>query len=135
MVEALKHIQKDVDFKDIIVNAKTKIACNIEQINYKEYVGRVSCYQDFRKLTLNNWRHMILENYKKAHLIVNGILIKPEYHEINDLSQSAIFDNQLKKFISISQKVAVLSAFPFFIIEYFGESAFNELEESKPGKA
>ncbi len=122
MVEALKHFTTNESFKDVVVDAKKNIA-------YKKLVNPVSIYQDLRKLTVESWRHIILENYKKVHYLVNDIWDLPLYPDVSRLNQSVIFKQQLNKFISPNNQVAVLSAFPFFIIEYFGEPVFNTLDE------
>lgn len=122
MVEALKHFTEAELFKYIVVNAK-------ENIEYKRLVNPVSIYQDLRKLTLENWQHIILENYKKAHYLVKDTWEFPPYPDASQLNQAVIFDQQFNKFIFPNNQVAVLSAFPFFIIEYFGEPVFNTLDE------
>ena len=43
----------------------------------------------------------------------------------NMINQESIFNKQLDKYISQEEKVLVLSAFPFFLIEYFGEEFFS----------
>ena len=43
----------------------------------------------------------------------------------NMMNQESIFNKQLDKYISKEEKVLVLSAFPFFLIEYFGEEFFS----------
>ena len=43
----------------------------------------------------------------------------------NMINQESIFNKQLDKDISKEEKILVLSAFPFFLIEYFGEEFFS----------
>lgn len=127
MVEAIKHLKVDVDFKDVFVSAKETIKCEVTYESYKQLVNRSTSYLHFKKLTKDDWNHIILKNFKKANFIVNNLWEKPEYNEIHVLNQNDIFNHQLQKYITIKGKVAVLSAFPFFIIEYFGEKEFNLL--------
>jgi len=131
MVEALKHLKEDIDFKDTIVEAKVKIVCQERHENYKQLVSNSTSYQDLTVLTKDHWNHIILKNFKKANFIVNNLWEKPEYNEIHVLNQNDIFNHQLQKYITIHGKVAVLSAFPFFIIEYFGEKEFNLLTNNE----
>jgi len=46
---------------------------------------------------------------------------------LENLKQEKIFDGQRKHHIIPHGQVAVLSAFPFFIIEYFGENAYSQI--------
>ncbi len=122
MFEALKHFTENELFKDVVVHARNNI-------QYKKLVNPVSIYQDLKKLTLENWRHIVLENYKKAHYLVIGTWGLPKYSVVVLLNQPVIFEQQRKKFISPNNQVAVLSAFPFFLIEYFGQPTFDTLTE------
>jgi len=125
MVEALKHLQTGVDFKDTVVSAKSKIKCEITQQNYKQLVNRSTSYQDLTVFTRDIWNFIVVENVKKANFIVNGVWeITPYQAIISELGQSEIFKHQLRKYIEPKEQVAVLSAFPFFIIEYFGEKEY-----------
>ena len=110
MVEALKDLNDKDDYKDNIVLAK-------RNIRYKEKVGVSTKYQDVGRLNNDDWQYIIKENLCKGNLIVNDIYSMPNER----LCQDVIFDNQLEKFILPDSKIAVLSAFPFFIVEYFGE--------------
>jgi hypothetical protein len=131
MVEALKHLGNGADFKDTVVDAKDKIVCQERQANYKQLVSNLTIYQNLTVLSKNHWHHIILENTKKANFIVNEIWDKPEYDEvITVLNQTNIFNHQLQKYIDSHKKVAVLSPFPLFIIEYFGELVLIELTEN-----
>lgn len=117
MVEAIRHLEEGVEFKDVAVDAKIKGA---------EYKLQSACsdYQHLKKLQKADWDYINTEHYKKANFIVHNQWILPTNKEdLARLNQMCIFDSQLEKYIQPHQKVAVLSAFPFFIIEYFGEKA------------
>ncbi len=107
MVEAFKDTNRD--FQNHTVSAK-------QNINYKRQVAAFTLYQDPRKITPGNWRHIISENLKKGNFIVNRQYEPPD----SPPNQSLIFDGQLIHYIKPLDQVAVLSAIPFFIIEYFG---------------
>jgi hypothetical protein len=125
MVEALKHIPKSGCFSDVVVSAKTKAQATFP--NYKQLVAQCAVYPDITKLKKEHWDHIVTENLKKSNVLVNDLSHLPAHHEIGTLNQTAIFDKQLEKYIP-QQLISVLSAFPFFIIEYFGEKALAELE-------
>jgi len=91
----------------------------------KGYKTVVHKRQFSRKLDKTEWKHAIIENLKKANLIVNGHYALPSEQE--ELGQEEIFENQLQKYILPRGEVGVLSAFPFFITEYFGRSIIPTL--------
>ena len=118
MVEALKHLKKDkLDINNYLVEAKTRI-------NYKNFVSQNTDYENLVNLTKGNWLFIISENLKRCLFLFE---IKNRNYEIysNMINQESIFNKQLDKYISKEEKVLVLSAFPFFLIEYFGEEFFS----------
>jgi hypothetical protein len=121
MVEALKHIQTGVDFKDTVFNAT--------ETGYKTLVDRETRYLHIKKFTVDDWNKIILENLKKANFIVNSECEFPSYAQLASINQAPIFNAQLKKYIEPNGNVAVLSAFPFFVIEYFGEAGLTKLSQ------
>ncbi|QWF72000.1 hypothetical protein KEF85_05965 [Methylomonas paludis] len=131
MVEALKHIQRTVDFNKMIVNAKTKIACNVQGVNYKNLVASQTDFQDITRYSKNDWSYLILTHVVKANYLFNKNSQLPESHfHVLAMTQALIFQKQLSEYILSSGKVAVLSGIPFFLIEYFGEPIWRELTES-----
>jgi hypothetical protein len=116
MGEALKDFNDDESFRDNIVPIKKKS-------DYKELVGKRTKYQDIREIDYNDWGFINLENTKKANFIVNNTYIKPS----SMIPQDTIFDGQLERFINPSNQVAVLSGFPFFLIEYYGKDFHDAL--------
>lgn len=124
MVEAIRHLEEGVDFKDVVVSAKIKGA---------EYKQQSACsdYQHLKNLDRADWNYINAEHHKKAHYIVHGTWKFPANKAaLAALNQVVIFDSQCENYIRPHQKVAVLSAFPFFIIDYFGEKAFAELQQT-----
>ena len=115
MVEAIKHLKDNVDFKNTIEESK-KI--------YKSIVAQ-NCnntLQHLDKFTFDDWNFIINENSKKANFIVNNTFT----FQTNILKQSEIFNNQKAKYIDVENKVAVLSAFPIFLLDYYGVDKFKE---------
>lgn len=109
MVESLLHIKKDVDF------------CNTIAVSEKEYkkLARDNCNKEllhFHEYTRTSWNSIIEEHCKKANYIICGNFIYPE----NIVEQSDILYNQDEKFIKNDKKVAVLSAFPIMLMDYYG---------------
>ncbi len=124
MVEAIRHLAPGIDFSQVVVNAK------ITGAEYKK-LSACSDYQHLKKLEKADWDFINAEHYKKAHFIVCGSWALPANQAtLATLNQSGIFAAQLKKYIQSRQEIAVLSAFPFFIVEYFGEKVFAELQQS-----
>lgn len=91
----------------------------------KGYKNLVHERQLSRALTREEWKHAIIENHKKANFIVNDDYTLPS--EQDEFGQEEIFENQLNKYILPQGEVGVLSAFPFFITEYFGRSILDKL--------
>lgn len=118
MVEALKHLKKDkLDINNYLVEAKTRI-------NYKNFVSQNTDYENLVNLTKGNWLFIISENLKRCLFLFEIKSINYEIYS-NTINQESIFNKQLNKYISKEEKVLVLSAFPFFLIEYFGEEFFS----------
>ena len=118
MVEALKHIKKDnLDVNNYLVEAKTRI-------NYKNLVSLNTDYENLLTLTKRNWLFIISENLKRCLFLLEITNINYEIYS-KRIDQESIFNKQLDKYISKEEKVLVLSAFPFFLIEYFGEEFFS----------
>lgn len=118
MVEALKHLKKDkLDINNYLVEAKTRI-------NYKNFVSQNTDYENLVNLTKGNWLFIISENPKRCLFLLEITNINYEIYS-NMINQESIFNKQLNKYISKEEKVLVLSAFPFFLIEYFGEEFFS----------
>jgi len=111
MVEALKHITINNDFKDLKVEAKSNI-------NYKYLVSTQAKKEliDFRHYTKDTWLMLIDLHLRKMNYITNGSYTLP----LGIIPQNIIFSKQEEKYINIDSKVAILSSFPIFIFEYYG---------------
>lgn len=122
MVEAIKHISETVNFKELKVKGK-------ENINYKKIVNEESknSLKNLTTLTYENWIELIQVHLKKMNFIVNDDYTLPKKY----ISQHKIFENQLNKYLNIDSTVAVLSAFPVFIFDYYGYNKVNELIQEK----
>lgn len=121
MVEALRHIADKNSFRDLVV------PCN-ENIGYKRIVGEESAnrFKNLNHYSSEIWCELVHAHLRKANFIVHD-----EYELPNTLIiQNSIFLNQLEKFISPNNTVAVVSAFPLFLHDYFGNENLLERIES-----
>ncbi len=109
MVEAIKHLKAGIDFKNVTAESNK---------NYKQLVSDNSNnkLKNLKTLTNKDWKFIIDEHSKKANFIVNNNYEFPS----NIIEQINIFENQKLKYININNKVAVLSAFPLFLLDYYG---------------
>lgn len=120
MAEALKHIVNLDDFKNLCIECKTKIS-------YKSLVDS-TCLSEYRHMSRFNaeiWKTLINVHLKKVNYLMTDLYVFPD----NIYSQKLIFTKQLEKFITIESKVAVLSAFPVFLLDYYGWKQIRELIE------
>lgn len=119
MVEALKHPLITSDFKSTIVSsAKTYKAI----INTQCFIKNKD-YNYFDTYTKVQWNHLIDEHTKKMNYIMTDEYISPTQY----FSQESIFLMQKEKYIFPVNKVSVLSAFPIFLLEFYGISKLNTL--------
>lgn len=111
MVEAIKHFPFGEDFEFLKVKAK-------ENIHYKNVVETesVHTYKQIAHYTWEDWKFILEMHLLKANKIVGGRFEFP----MEELSQIRIFKAQLNQFILVDDSVAVLSAFPLFIYDYYG---------------
>ncbi len=108
MVEAIKHLNQDTDFKNLKAYSDP---------NYKNIVSSSGNkdYQNLKKLTKKNWSSIIKSNCKKANFIVNNQYKFP----IQEILQIDIAQKQFED-TNLFNEVFVLSAFPMFIADYYG---------------
>lgn len=111
MVEALRHYQSDIDFKDL--------AIHIDQSkNYKSIVGDKTekKYINLHKFSREIWAFLIIQHVKKMNYIVTGSFQLPsEYVE-----QASILKSQREKYVEPDNLISVLSGFPIAILDYYG---------------
>ncbi len=113
MVEALRHLKDNINFEQTKAISErlykdiSKV-CNDELLHFNNYTEEI-------------WNYLINEHSKKANFIVNDNFEFPT----KIIEQLEIFDNQKSKYIDIENKVAVLSAFPIFLLNYYGVNTFK----------
>ena len=123
MIESIKHISDFETFRDLKVKCK-------KNINYKNLVSS-DCLKDliqFKKYNSETWKKVIEAHLKKMNFIVND-----EYQLPNTLiNQYSIFKKQLEKFIMIDETISVLSSFPMYLHDYYGnEFLINNILDKK----
>jgi len=110
MVEALKHIENFDTFSNLKVNYKAN--------DYKKIVNS-KCIRELIDLNLYNfdtWKKLIDIHLRKMNFIVHNSFEFPS----TLIRQLTIFEKQVEKYKNIDQNVAVLSAFPIFLYDYYG---------------
>ena len=141
MVEAIRHYKDLESFKDLAVKCK-RMNCaykdNCEDVeaclaepHYKKFSAS-DCRQDLcniNKYTNDVWQELIFAHVAKMNYLVNDVFEYPESPE----AQSAIFNKQLEKHINHKcPMVTVLSAFPIYILDYYGAKTLMKKLERSP---
>ena len=140
MVESVRHISDYNGFKDSTVKCKgkncpyqdiceEKEAC-FEEPHYKFKVAKESIPQlsNINKYDGKVWKRIIEVHLKKMNHIVNGSFSLPK----SIIFQITIFSIQLEKHINKKcPEVAVLSSFPIFLHDYFGNKKILDFIENK----
>lgn len=139
MVEAIRHYKNMESFKELTVKCKRDncpykgdcedvYAC-LKEPHYKTIVPTESRKQltNINGYTREVWKELISAHVSKMNYLVNERFELPNKIE----SQELIFDKQLDKHILHKcPKVAVLSAFPVYVLDYFGADTLKKkLEE------
>lgn len=117
MVEALNHIESFDTFNDLKTARK-------DFQNYKKIV-RDNCIENLKRFNLyemDMWKKLIEIHLKKMNEIVNSVYEFP----VEIVDQLTIFNKQLEKYINVDQTVSVLSAFPVFLHDYYGNEELKK---------
>lgn len=144
MVEAIRHFRDLESFKDLVAKCKrsksletmkcpNKLTCEdidscLKEDHYKTVSAREGSPQfaNINKYTLEVWKTLIRANAFKLNYLVNEIYGMPECY----VSQKHVFEKQQSKYIMQScPQVAVLSAFPLYVLDYYGVDSIKELLE------
>jgi hypothetical protein len=130
MVEALRHIKDYKTFNELVVKCKGKNCqfrqtCSekdncINEPHYKAVVDteNLTALRNVKTYTKEIWSNLIIAHLSKMNFIVNNKYEFPQKEE----TQKDIFAKQLEKHINHKcPMVAVLSAFPIFVFDYYGD--------------
>ncbi len=139
MLEAIRHYKDMGSFKNLTVKCKRSncpykddckdVEACMNEPHYKT-ISAAECLPqltNLNKYTKEVWQELIRAHLSKMNYLVNDIFDLPAKLE----TQSTIFAKQLKKHISHKcPEVAVLSAFPVYVLDYYGvEGVKKKLEE------
>lgn len=138
MVEALFYTSKlpDCDFSSYTVDINKSTGKDFKEAaaqkssaygnydfllaSFKRRNGKVRDMNEQQKTSkINNWRMVIRQNVAKANFICHGVIGIPE--NTDAVPQVSILDGQVSKYINPKKVVAILSAFPMFLFEWFGK--------------
>ncbi|MFY0665795.1 MAG: hypothetical protein JXQ97_14330 [Natronospirillum sp.] len=116
MVEALRDIDDHTEYLSRTIN--------LADCTGKRYKGLSAergstTYQDARKIDKPLWQGLVAANVKKANGLVSG-----EYSATPVLDQLPIAQAQLTDYLP-NEQVSILSAFPIFLADYFGEKVYG----------
>ena len=135
MVEAIRHYKDLNSFKDLTVKCKRlncafKDDCEdiekcLKEPHYKTFSAS-DCRPDLcniNKYTNEIWQELINAHVSKMNYLVNEQFAFPKKTEL----QSTIFEKQFEKHINHKcPMVAVLSAFPIYVLDYFGANTLKK---------
>lgn len=139
MLEAIRHYKDMQSFKELTVKCKRancpymdecdEVEVCLKEPHYKN-VSASECQPqltNINKYTKEVWQELIRAHVSKMNYLIHDVFELPQQIE----SQSNIFSKQLEKHINHKcPKVAVLSAFPIYALDYYGaETLKKKLEE------
>ncbi len=139
MLEAIRHYKDMQSFKELTVKCKRancpymdecdEVEVCLKEPHYKN-VSASECQPqltNINKYTKEVWQELIRAHVSKMNYLIHDVFELPQQIE----SQSNIFSKQLEKHINHKcPKVAVLSAFPIYALDYYGaETLKKKLKE------
>lgn len=116
MIEALK----DSASENFLSN-KNRTIMFIDSIKYKNIVHNKiePTLRNINEYTSIIWQRIIKQNLQQAYWILYDKDTFPDINIAKQMSQLDIYNAEYTKYITKQKRIAVLSAFPFFIIDYF----------------
>jgi len=99
--------------------------------DYKNQVAQITTFNNFDHYNEKKWNYIAEMNICKASCLSEGTYQFPKYEDvISIIDQANVFESQKKKYIDVNNEVAVLSSFPLFIVEYYGEKVYDDFLKS-----
>ncbi len=136
MVEAIRHFKDINSFKSLSVKCKRNNCPNIydcpnrkeclDEPHYKQLVSIDSRPQlsNVNSYSTTIWQELINAHLCKANYIVNNSFELP----VNIISQEKIFSKQIENYVNRHcPEVAVLSALPLYVLNYYGCLKIREM--------
>ena len=113
---------KDSASENFLCNKNRAIPLNAS-INYKNIVHNKieSVLRNITGYTSPIWQRIIKQNLQQASWILHDKDMLPDIDTAKQMSQADIYDAEYNKYVTQQNRIAILSAFPFFIIEYFSK--------------
>lgn len=114
----------------------------IDGINYERYKDYKSDKNILKNIKRNSEKDIKIfldtnkvdiifkQNIKKLNYIINTDFSFMDYKSYSKIRELDIFNSQVKKYRDLKIKVSVLSPFPKFFIDYFGETLYKKLTET-----
>ncbi len=120
MVEAFRHLTDD------FCNLQTPIALGKKYKN--DVANSDSKFRaiNYSKMNSSVWNEIVLRTIRKIFLIKSNKCSPDSYQTFRKNYEQLAILNLQKKFIKFGN-VSVLSALPFFILEYLGENLYRDL--------
>lgn len=124
MVESLKYTKElpDSHYHEYVATRQEcvdhKFKEKAEKFAYPDAKGFrfINLSRTHKNAVLFNWRNLVLQNVKKASLIVSGLAAIPDNK--SEINQVAVFNAQRSKYVDLNESVAILSSFPMFLFDY-----------------
>lgn len=134
MVEALRHFKDATSFKELVVKCKghncphlqscDRAEACLSEPGYKERVQKESAPQFARLDSYEIWKKLIYYHLSKANNLFTENFELPTCL----IPQNKIFEKQRETYLSRPcPQVAVLSAFPLFLQDYYGVEKIHKL--------
>lgn len=125
MVESLKYTKElpDKDYSSYFVSRQICVEHRFKGLSESFAYNGAKGFRfiDVEKTRMDeisrNWKFLKCQNVKKANFIVTDKYEFPDNKE--QISQRAIFQSQLSKYVDNDDTVAILNAFPLFLYDYF----------------
>lgn len=122
MVESIKEIS--IKIEDYVTLHRPLDECG----KYKEIVGGVSDYSNFKRITKEMWYVACNASRRRAFLIVS-YRNESSYNEfIKNVTQEKIYHSQKKDYIQTNKQIGILNSIPLFLIEYYDEEFWDKIK-------
>jgi hypothetical protein len=124
MVEAIKdyHLSRPGCYRRCTIEGRSNI-------KYKGIVAGRSGYTDINTIGPADWRILIEHGLKRARCLLFNGYEYPSQSEHVQMTQERILTDQRTKHVDPTRKVAIISSFPLFIVDYFGYGNYAGLLE------
>ncbi len=121
MIESFKHFKSIPDPNYNSYKAKIQ-----DYATYKHDVAKLTCINDYRKITKNQYFNIINQNLCKINLLANN-LKKCDFQTYrNSITQINIYNFQ-KDEINKSGELYIINTFCLWPLDYFSEDFFNSI--------